>query len=108
MEEEQQKQDQDHSRWRRFIQFAKLWEEAQLAESFLDALEKYPLDSETTYGERTAVEWLKWARERQRAFDPLRWDTAGIWKDLASITAWDKSKPLVITYVQKEGGVVIK
>ena len=66
------------------------------------------LNSETTYGERTAVEWLKWARERQRAFDPLRWDTAGIWKDLASITAWDKSKPLVITYVQKEGGVVIK
>ena len=54
------------------------------------------------------MEWLKWARERQRAFDPLRWDTAGIWKDLASITAWDKSKPLVITYVQKEGGVVIK
>ena len=106
-QEEKEKRDRDHNRWRRFIQFAKLWEEARLAGSFLDALEKHSLEPETTYGEKTSLEWLKWARERQHAFDPSRWHIAGVWRDLASITAWESSKPLLATYLEKERGVLL-
>jgi hypothetical protein len=90
--EEKERLDKDHNRWRRFVQFAKLWEEMRLAENFLDALEKQPVESEVTCGEWTPVEWMTWARERQQAFDPSRWNE--IWKDIASITAWETSRPL--------------
>jgi hypothetical protein len=92
--EAKEREDQDYNRWRRFIEFARLWEEAQLAGNFLQALEKIPQVPEETYGKRTSAEWMNWAWERQQAFDPTNWNIASIWKDLASVTAWETPRSL--------------
>ena len=87
--EERERQDQDRNRWRRFVEFARLWEEARLAGDFLDELEKRSVDPEATYEGRTAAEWMSWARERRDIFDPCHWKSEDLWTDLASVTAWD-------------------
>ena len=92
--EAKEREDQDYNRWRRFIEFAKLWEEAKLAGNFLQALQQQPAEPNVPYGERTSVEWMDWARERQQAFDPSKWSIASLWRDLASVTAWETSRPL--------------
>ncbi len=87
--QERQRRDQDRNRWRRFVEFAKVWEEARLAGNFLDTLEKQSSDPEATYDGRSAAEWMTWARERRDAFDPSRWNIDDLWADLASVTAWE-------------------
>ncbi len=87
--EERERQQQDRNRWRRFIEFAKLWKEAQLAKDFLAALETLSPEPERSFGDRTAAEWLKWARERRDMFDPEHWDLGDLWANIASVTAWD-------------------
>lgn len=56
--EVRERQDQDRNRWRRFVEFPRLWEEARLAGDFLDAMEKQSLDPEAKYGGRSAAEWI--------------------------------------------------
>ena len=87
--EERERQDQDRNRWRRFVEFARLWEEALLAGKLLDELEKRKPDPDSTYDGRSAAEWLAWARERRDAFDPSLWNVGDLWSDIASITAWE-------------------
>jgi hypothetical protein len=87
--EERERQDQDHNRWRRFVEFARLWDEARLVGNFLDELEKQSVDPEATYEGQTAAEWMTWARERRKFFDPCCWKSEDLWTDLASVSAWD-------------------
>jgi hypothetical protein len=87
--EERERQDQDRNRWRRFVEFARLWEEARQAGNFLDELEKQSFHPEATFEGRTAVEWMTWARARRDTFDPCHWKSEDLWTDLASVTAWD-------------------
>jgi hypothetical protein len=87
--EERERRDQDRNRWRRFVEFARLWEEARLAENFLDELEKQSFHPEATFEGRTAVEWMTCARARRDTFDPCHWKSEDLWTDLASVTAWD-------------------
>lgn len=78
----------ERNRWRRFVELAGTWEEALVASRFIEALERLPKDVEETYGERTAAEWLSWARERRDAFDPTRWP-GDVWANLAEVTSWE-------------------
>jgi hypothetical protein len=87
--EAREKRQQDENRWRRFVEFAGRWEEAELASRFLEVLEQSPGDDEKTYGGRTTAEWLTWAREKRDAFDPTRWAPGDIWSNLASVTSWE-------------------
>jgi urease accessory protein UreF len=87
--ETREKRQQDENRWRRFVELAGRWEEAELASRFLEVLEQSPGDSEKTYGGRTTAQWLAWAREKRDAFDPTRWAPADIWSNLASVTSWE-------------------
>ncbi len=86
---EKQEQDQDRNRWRRFIQYAKLWRQTQLAGELISALEACIPHADTRHGGKSAEEWLTWARERRDAFNPSNWDIAALWTEIASITAWD-------------------
>jgi hypothetical protein len=47
--EERERQDQDRNRWRQFVEFARLWDEARLAGNFLDELKKQSVDPVATY-----------------------------------------------------------
>jgi hypothetical protein len=87
--EERERQDQDRNRWRRFVEFARLREEARLAGKLLDALENQKPDPDSTFDGRSAAEWLAWARERRDAFDPSLWNVGDLWSDVASVTAWE-------------------
>lgn len=86
---EKEEQDQDRNRWRRFVQYAKLWRQAQLAGELISALEACLPHADALYGGKSADEWLTWARERRDAFNPTNWDIASLWTEIASITAWD-------------------
>ena len=44
--EERERQDQDRNRWRRFVEFAKQWKDAQLAGCFLAELKRQSIDAE--------------------------------------------------------------
>jgi len=46
---EEHERQQDRNRWRRFIEFAKLWQEAQLARDFLAALERLSPEPEGSF-----------------------------------------------------------
>jgi hypothetical protein len=92
--EAKEREDQDYNRWRRFIEFARLWEEARLAGDFLRALEQDAAEPEALYGGRNSAEWMNWARERQRVSDPANWEIVVLWKDLASVSAWGMPRPL--------------
>jgi hypothetical protein len=87
--EERERQDQDRNRWRRFVQFAKQWKDAQLAGSFLAELKRQSVDAEGEYGERPIAEWISWAEQCCDAFDPTHWNVGDIWTDLGAVTARD-------------------
>jgi hypothetical protein len=87
--EERDRQARDRNRWRRFIELAKQWKDAQLAGCFLDELKRHPCDPEIKYGERTLAEWISWAEDHRNAFDPGRWSVGDIWGDIESVTALD-------------------
>jgi hypothetical protein len=86
--EEKQKRDRDRNRWRRFIEFAQAWREAQLAGDFIKALEDKSADPDAVYDGRSAADWLAWARDRRSAFDPARFEIGDLWSDIGRVTAW--------------------
>lgn len=87
--EEKERQDQDRNRWRRLVEYAEAWREAQLVGDFIEALTVSPGDPQAQYDEKSIVDWMAWARERRGANDPLRWNVGDLWADIASITAWN-------------------
>jgi hypothetical protein len=90
--EEQQRLQQDRNRWRHFVGLAQRWQEAEIARQFLAALEcklKGKLEaSNATVDDRSANEWVEWARERLAEYDPLIAGAASILQDIADVTAW--------------------
>ena len=97
LEAERRRQDEidrrrrDKNRWRRFVELANRWEEAETARRFLAALEAMPSASDASFGELTHDAWLAWARERLKNYDPLSHGADGIWNNLAEVTAWEYS-----------------
>ena len=87
--EEKEKQDQDRNRWRRLVEYAEAWREAQLVGDFIDALVAFSGDPQALYEEKSTVEWIAWARERCDAYNPLRWNIDDLWADIASVNAWN-------------------
>jgi hypothetical protein len=87
--EEKQKRDQDSNRWRRFIEFAEAWREAQLAGDFIKVIGQQSTDREVLYDGKSAADWLAWAQERRNALDPSCFEIGDLWADLACVTAWE-------------------
>jgi hypothetical protein len=75
----------EHSRWIRFLELAAQWRKANDARQFLAKLEIGLSEGEASYGRRTHADWLMWAREHLKAYDPLGNGIETIWRDLADI-----------------------
>lgn len=95
LEAERRRQDEvdrrrrDKHRWRRFVELANQWEEAETARRFIAALQAMPPSGETSFGERSHAEWLDWAQSRLKNYDPLECGIDAIWNTLAQVTSWE-------------------
>jgi hypothetical protein len=85
---EEQLRKQDRNRWRRFLELAEQHNEAENAKRFLATLENQAQPVEATIGDRSAAEWIAWAHEWIKTFDPLLWGPEKIYIDLANIKSW--------------------
>jgi len=55
---------EENEAWRRLIEIAREWRDAQRVLRFLDTIEARGFDVEKTIGERTLSQWMAWARDR--------------------------------------------
>lgn len=76
----------DAARFRRLLELASGWRDAELARAFLAALrEKLPPDS-LPAGGIEAADWLAWAERKIEEHDRLRSDPSSIFASLAEVT----------------------
>lgn len=62
--EEEQRQKLENHRWRRFMEMAHQWREAEVASGFIAALKQLPMDEAQPTGDKTMAEWMVWAEEQ--------------------------------------------
>lgn len=78
----------DVARFRRLLELASSWREAELARAFLVALrERLPPGSPAVAGVETA-DWLAWAERKVEEHDRLGSDPGSILESLAEVTLW--------------------
>lgn len=78
----------ERDRFRRFLEHAGKWREAELARDFLGALRAAIPDSTALIDGKPAGEWLEWAEARASLHDPLQSDPLGIFESIAQVTNW--------------------
>lgn len=86
--QEEERRRLDAYQWRRFVEIAEQWQQADVVRRFVSAIENNAGDDGTPVGGRTAEEWLSWAREWLNKHDPMAEGVDRILKDLASVTSW--------------------
>jgi len=78
----------DAARFRRLLELAAAWREAELARAFLAALrERLPEDSPPAGGIE-AADWLAWAQRKIEEYDRLGSGALAILESLAEVTPW--------------------
>lgn len=78
----------DAARFRRLLELASAWREAQLVRAFLAALrERLPPGSPTVAGIETA-DWLVWAERKVDEHDRLGSNPGSILQSIAEVTLW--------------------
>ncbi|QNQ09637.1 hypothetical protein [Sphingomonas alpina] len=76
----------DKARFRKLLELAGNWREAEAARAFLAVLrDALPIDGEAVGGVET-VEWLAWAERRIEAHDRLAGDPRSVLEEIASVT----------------------
>ena len=86
--EEQQQRRRDENRWRRFLEIAQQWKDAELAREFLLNVNKESLDFERDISGTSLGEWIAWAEQRVQEHDPLLGNVEEIFGLIASVTEW--------------------
>jgi hypothetical protein len=84
----QQQRKLEENRFRRLLEHAGKWREAELARDFLGALRAAIPDSTSLIDGKPAGEWLEWAEARASLHDPLQSDPLGIFETIAKVTNW--------------------
>jgi hypothetical protein len=78
----------DAARFRRLLELASAWREAELARAFLAALrEQLPPGSSPVAGIET-TDWLAWAERKVDEYDRLGSDPGSILESIAEVTLW--------------------
>jgi hypothetical protein len=70
--EEQQRRKLEHNRWRRFVEIAREWRDAQTARAFLQALKTAEIDLQQEITGKNAADWIAWAEASLVHADPLK------------------------------------
>jgi len=78
----------ENNQWRRLVEIAKTWEEAELARCFLDDLESQSYSPTQIIGGRTIAEWIVWARDHTIKRNPLNGGKEAVFEGLAAVTPW--------------------
>ena len=87
-QEEARQQKLNRDRYRRFLEHAGRWREAELARQFLAALRgALPEDAAEVAGNPVA-DWLAWIETSADLYDPLTGDPRDIFKSVAEVTSW--------------------
>jgi hypothetical protein len=79
----------ERNRWRRFLEYADRWEEADRARRFIATIEASTSTDMVSRGGLSHEEWLTWAKKRLMAYDPLETGIESVWDNLASVTSWE-------------------
>jgi len=88
--EEQQVRKLDDNRWRKFIQYAQQSRDAETVRIFLDRLKKAKYDStDGQIGGKARGDWISWAENRLKKFDPICGGVDSIFEAINRVTAWD-------------------
>lgn len=88
--EEQQRRKLERNRWRRFLAYAKAWQDAKLAQEFVAAL-KPMMGSGESVGGRTVTEWISWAEAKVQEADPTALGVEAIFDAVGKIETWSYS-----------------
>jgi hypothetical protein len=86
LKQEQERLEVDAARWRRFVELAQQWREAETARQFLTALEQQS-DTEATIGGKPLTDWLAWARDSSRRYDPIN-GAAAVFEAVVEAGQW--------------------
>ena len=87
--EAKQRRKLDDNRWRRFVEFAELRRETEMARAFLEELKSSGIESEEKKRDRCAGDWIRWAEQRLVDVDPLARGVKGIFENVSHVCAWD-------------------
>jgi len=79
----------ERNRWRRFLEFAERWEEADRARRFIATIEASTTAHEASHRGLSREEWLAWAKKRLIVYDPLEAGIESVWDSLAGVTSWE-------------------
>jgi len=78
----------DGNRWRRFVELADRWKQADDARRFLAALEQHPGGCEVLPGDMTIAECFAWAHDWLERFDPLARGPGDVFREVLKVTSW--------------------
>lgn len=81
----EERQRLEEARWTGFVSLSRRSDEAAHLRSFLNRLEAAGLRLHERYGDRTAAEWLAWARERIDRIDPFSSGAASVIERLVRV-----------------------
>ncbi len=89
--EEEQRQKLENYRWRRLMEMANKWREAEIARGFIAALKQLSVDQNHQAGDKTMVEWIAWAEGQLASRNPLNKGPESIWGSISKVTPWTYS-----------------
>jgi hypothetical protein len=84
----QQQRKLERNRFRRLLEHAGLWREAELARSFVVALRDSIADTGVVIDGKPTAEWLEWAEAQTSLHDPLASDPLDVFRSIAEVTTW--------------------
>lgn len=83
----QQQRKLEQGRFRRLLEHAGRWREAELIRTFVSALREAVPDPDATVDGRPLGEWLEWAERRAALQDPLA-NPQGVFASIAEVKNW--------------------
>lgn len=78
----------EENRFRRLLEHAGRWRDAELARSFVAALRAAIPDPTDLIDGKPASEWLDWAEAWATQYDPLASDPLDVFESIADVTNW--------------------
>jgi hypothetical protein len=78
----------EENRFRRLLEHAGRWRDAELARSFVAALRAAIPNPTDIVDGKPASEWLDWAEERVAQHDPLASDPLDVFESISDVTNW--------------------
>lgn len=86
--EEEQRRKLDANRWRRFVEIAHQWRDAEIARAFVAQLKRLDFDEDEEVAESRLGDWVTWAEEHAESADPMNRRIGRIFGSVGKVTTW--------------------